>query len=412
MALMNLTAIRTLLCIGLWSTGIRLSIPHFYVGLPAMAAKQRIAFVANTSWSIYKFRLYLIERLLKEGFAIFVLAPRDAYTQKFEGLQGLTYVELYHFRGKSISLVQDFLLCRELLKHYRSLRPDIIFHYTVKANVYGTRAAARARIPSVSVITGLGYTFTSNGWLQVAVRLMYKWALRWNAEVWVLNEDDRKILGSKRLADPRKIFLLPGEGVDTAGFFPAPFKDSKKEITFLFVGRMIRHKGINEFVHAAELLKKEGLQINCQLLGFFDDNPAAIHRHQVEEWSRRGIVKYLGHTDRVADFMEQADCIVLPSYYGEGMPMSLLEGASMCKALIAADSSGCRTLIDNGINGFLCREKDSVDLAGKMNAYYRLTADAKKQMGMEGRNRVLKHYSQEIVAAIYLDKIGKLGKTQ
>src|SRR6266436_4717340 len=109
-----------------------------------MTAKGRIAFVANTSWSIYKFRLYLIERLLHEGFAIDVLAPRDSYTEKFETLKGLNYIQLHHFHAKSISPLQDYRLYRELYRHYRSLQPALIFHYTVKANLYGTRAAARA----------------------------------------------------------------------------------------------------------------------------------------------------------------------------------------------------------------------------------------------------------------------------
>ena len=121
-----------------------------------MLTKKSIAFVANTSWSIYKFRLNLIERLIKDGFAIYVLAPRDSYTDKFEHFAGLTFVELHHFRGQSLSPVQDYLLFRELRRHYRRLRPCLIFHYTVKANLYGTRAAARARIPSISVITGFG----------------------------------------------------------------------------------------------------------------------------------------------------------------------------------------------------------------------------------------------------------------
>src|SRR6201991_5214530 len=109
-----------------------------------MASKQKIAFVANTSWSIYKFRLYLIEKLIEKGFAIFVLAPRDPYTAKFESLPGLTYIELENFRGKSISPLRDFLLYRELLHHYLTIRPDLIFHYTIKANLFGPRAAARA----------------------------------------------------------------------------------------------------------------------------------------------------------------------------------------------------------------------------------------------------------------------------
>ena len=373
-----------------------------------MAETRSIAFVANTSWSIYKFRLYLIEKLLEKGFLVYVLAPRDSYSDQFEHLPGLTYIELRHFKGKSISPLEDALLYRELLQHYRSLRPELIFNYTIKANIYSTLAATRVRIPAVSVITGLGYAFAGKGWLQTAVRFLYKRVLRKNVEVWLLNKDDRQILVSEKLVNPSKTFLLPGEGVDTTFFSPAPYQPGKKEVTFLFIGRMIRHKGIYEFVEAAGLLQQQGLAVRCQLLGFFDKNPAAISRQQVEEWGRQQIITYLGHTDQVAGFIEKADCIVLPSYYGEGLPLSLLEGASMCKALITANTSGCRDLVEEGVNGYLCREKDGPGLAEKMEAYYHLPAAAKTQMGIEGRNKVLQHFTREIVAGIYLDKIESL----
>ena len=370
-----------------------------------MASQQSIAFVANTSWSIYKFRLYLIEKLIEKGFAIFVLAPRDPYTIQFESLPGLTYIELRHFEGKSISPLQDAFLYRELLHHYRTLQPDLIFHYTVKANIFGTRAASRAGIPSVSVITGLGYAFAGQGWLQSIAKFLYKKELRNSAEVWFLNEDDRHIFTAQKLIHPDKTFLLPGEGVDTKLFFPAPYEPATRPVTFLLIGRIIRHKGIYEFVQAAELLRQKGLNIRCQLLGFFDDNnPVAIPRHKIEEWTANQLITYLGETDEVAPFIEKADCIVLPSYR-EGLPLSLLEGASMCKALIAADTAGCRVLIEEGVNGYLCREKDGAHLAEKMADYYHLPANAKKQMGIEGRNKVLSSFTQEKVAEIYLEKI-------
>jgi glycosyltransferase involved in cell wall biosynthesis len=144
------------------------------------------------------------------------------------------------------------------------------------------------------------------------------------------------------------------------------------------------------------------------LLGFFDDiNPVAIPRREVEEWESRYLLTYLGHTDQVATYIEQADCIVLPSYR-EGMPLSLLEGASMCKALIATDTPGCRTLIEEGVNGYLCREKDGEDLARKMSAYYHLPAVAKREMGIAARNRVLKDFTRERITGIYLEKIKAL----
>lgn len=375
-----------------------------------MAAKQRIALVANTSWSIYKFRLYLIERLLQKGLAVVVLAPRDAYTASFEDLEGLTFIELRHFHGTHISPLADYRLYRELLHHYRTIRPHLIFHYTIKANIFGTMAAHRARIPSISVITGLGYAIIRKGWLSRTVKLLYKNILPKSKETWVLNEDDRDLLIRERIVRPANVFVLPGEGVDTETFFPAPFQPGRQEIVYLFVGRMLRDKGVYEFVEAARLLHRQGLAVRCQLLGIFDDNPAAIPRHQVNEWDREGIVSYLGHTDKVAETIEKADCIVLPSYQ-EGMPMSLLEGASMCKALIAADTPGCRTAVEDGVNGYLCREKDTEDLARKMTAYYRLPAAEKEKMGRAGRTKVLEQFTCEHITAIYLQKINALAHT-
>lgn len=372
-----------------------------------MAAKRRIAFVANTSWSIYKFRLYLIERLLKNGLAIVVLAPRDAYTDSFEHLAGLTFIELHHFRGTSISPVADYRLYRELLHHYKTIRPHLIFHYTIKANIFGTLAAHRAKIPSVSVITGLGYAIIRKGWLSRIVKLLYKNILPKGKETWVLNEDDKTLLIREHILSPGNLFVLPGEGVDTEAFFPAPFQAGRKETVYLFVGRMLRDKGVYEFVTAARSMHRQGLSVRCQLLGIFDDNPAAIPRQQVEEWDREGIVSYLGHTEKVPEIIEKADCIVLPSYQ-EGMPLSLLEGASMCKALIAADTPGCRSAVENGVNGYLCREKDSEDLARKMTDYYRLPAAEKERMGRAGRKKVLEKYTCDHITAIYLQKINTL----
>jgi glycosyltransferase involved in cell wall biosynthesis len=393
-----------------------------YVGLLAMPSKRSIAFVANTSWSIYKFRLYLIKKLIEQGLSLYVLAPRDEYTPQFEHIQGLTYIELTKFRGKSIYPLHDIQLYRELLGHYRQIRPDLIFHYTIKANIFGTLAAARTKSASISVITGLGYAFSGNRILQHTVQVIYRGVLQKNEEVWFLNGDDRRIFIKEKLIRKEKAFLLPGEGVDTVAFYPSPYangaitplSDSSVQqahtgqpVTFLLIGRIIRHKGIHEYIRAAETLLQRGLKARFQLLGFFDDNnPVAISRQQVEEWVGQGIITYLGHTDNVAPFIERADCIILPSYR-EGMPLSLLEGASMCKALIATDTAGCREIIRDGINGYLCRNKDSGDLAEKMEKYYHLPAAEKRQMGIAGRDRVMEQYTKEIVAGIYLDKINQ-----
>ncbi|HZE85690.1 MAG TPA: glycosyltransferase family 4 protein [Puia sp.] len=377
-----------------------------------MPPRKSIAFVANTSWSIYKFRLYLIKKLIEEGYSIYVLAPRDQYSDRFSDWPRLTFIELNKFRSKRISLLGDLQLYRELLGHYRQLRPGYIFHYTIKANIFGSLAASRIRSISIAVITGLGYTFSGRRLLQSAAKVLYRRALRKNAETWFLNSDDQDVFIREGLVKKEKTFLLPGEGVDTEAFYPSPYEEKKGPVTFLLIARVIRHKGIYEFIHAIERLQSKGLDAKFQLLGFFDeDNPVAIPRQQIEKWVGQNRITYLGQTDDVRPFIADADCIVLPSYR-EGMPLSLLEGASMCKALIAADTAGCREIIDDGVNGYLCVNRDAADLAEKMERYYRLPAADKRQMGIEGRNRVLARFTKEIVTRIYLDKLNTLQKPQ
>jgi glycosyltransferase involved in cell wall biosynthesis len=266
-------------------------------------------------------------------------------------------------------------------------------------------AAAMTGAPSISVITGLGYAFSDHNWLQASVQVLYKWGMLKNREVWFLNEDDRQVFLREKLVRKGKSFLLPGEGVDTNSFYPSPTSTDNHELVFLLIARIIRHKGIMEYIRAAEILQERGLAVRLQLLGIFDEgSPVAISRQQVSDWERRGLITYLGHADDVTPFISAADCIVLPSYR-EGMPLSLLEGASMCKALIATDVAGCRDLVRDGVNGYLCKKKDGTDLADKMEKYYALSPDARRQMGIEGRNGVLQHFTREIIAGIYLDKI-------
>lgn len=376
-----------------------------------MPSNKRIAFVANTSWSIYNFRLYLLKKLIGEGFSVFVLAPRDKYTEKFEEIKGLTYIQLTKFKAKSISPFHNIKLQQELTHHYRQIRPGLIFHYTVKANLYGSRAAARTKCRSISVFTGLGYAF-SNRWFRAFTQVRLRKALRHNIGTWFLNKDDQRLFIDNKLVKEEKTFVLPGEGVDTDKFYPAPSAGDKKELTFLLIARVIRHKGIYEFIRAAGILKQKGIPVRCQLLGFFDEgSPIAISRQQVEEWQRQNLVDYLGDTDDVAPFIAKADCIVLPSYR-EGMPLSLLEGASMCKPLIATDTPGCRDVIQDGVNGYLCKEKDGADLADKMEKLYRLSPGERSDMGQAGRQLVRQHFARDIIANIYLDKIKALTSTR
>jgi glycosyltransferase involved in cell wall biosynthesis len=373
-----------------------------------MPSKQRIAFVANTSWSIYKFRLQLLKTFIQKGFEVYVLAPRDKYSVFFDHTEGIFFIELNQFKSKSISLPDDLRLYKELLSHYNTIRPQLIFHYTIKANIYGSLAAARAGCRGVAIITGLGYMFTGKSIFKFIASFLYRFALKKTSEVWFLNPDDQQIFIKAGMVPEKKTFLLPGEGVDSNTFYAVPYEYNAGPVSFLLIARLIEHKGVYEFAAAAEILHAKKLNARFSILGFFDDQSAvAIPPQQIAQWENSQTIQYLGETDNVIPFIAAADCIVLPSYR-EGLPLSLLEGASMCKALIATDVPGCRQIIRNGLNGFLCLEKDPADLAAKMETYCMLPAAEKKAMGLAGRELVLSHFTQEIVTGIYLEKLNVL----
>ncbi len=375
-----------------------------------MPQKQRIAFVANTSWSIYKFRLQLLHTLIEKGFDVYILAPRDKYSSFFEHINGISFIELKKLNSKSISVIDDTRLYFELLHHYKNIQPQLVFHYTIKPNIYGSLAAARANCTAISVITGLGYIFTGQNIFTFAASKLYSFALKKTSEVWFLNPDDRKAFIDGKLIPAEKTFLLPGEGVDTDMFHPAPYTTKNEPVSFLLIGRIIGHKGINEYATAASKLLSKKINAKFFLLGFFDDKSAvAISKEKLQQWQQLGMINYLGETDNVIPFIEKADCIVLPSYR-EGMPLSLLESASMCKALIASDVAGCREIVKDGINGFLCQPQNAVSLAEKMEQYYHLSAQEKNNMGMAGRELVMKYFTKEIVTEIYLSKLNSLIK--
>jgi len=342
------------------------------------------------------------------GYQVYVLAPEDRYSVRLTSEPGLTFIPLYHFRATRLSPVHDWKLYRELGCHYQQINPDLIFHYTIKANIYGTLAAAKAGHVSISVITGLGYAFLNNRWMSSAATFLYRFALKKAAEIWFLNQDDRHYFINRDIVVARKTAILPGEGIDTIKFSSTKNPKTSKAVRFLLIGRLLKEKGIAEYAEAAAILKEKGLPVICRVVGFYDKrNSSAIPRRKLLEWTESGFIHYEGGTDDIIPFIEDADCIVLPSYR-EGLPVGLLEGASMSRPLIATDTAGCRDLVIPGRNGFLCAPRNAAALAVSMEQFCRLTPESRIKMGRESRALVESGFAIERIKAIYLARISAL----
>lgn len=371
----------------------------------------RIAIVLNSSWNVYNFRLGLISALRNHGHQIVVVAPEDTYSQKLADLG-------YEFRGvemdgSGVNPVKDALLILRLYRLYKEVKPDVVLHYTVKPNTYGTLAATLLGIPSINNVCGLGTVFLKKGLFSEIAKVLYKLAFRFPRKVFFQNEDDYQLFIEQKLIREDIADAISGSGINLHHFKPQhPHRLPDKKFTFLVISRIIYDKGIIEYIDAIKMMRARGIDARFQLLGA----KAAAHKRGIceeliEAWIREGLIEYLGTTDDVQSFINAADCVVLPSYR-EGLPRTLLEAASLCKPIVTTNVPGCRQVVADGVNGLLCEVRNAEDLADKMQQILNLSHDELMNMGLNGRIRVEMLFDEELVINKYIHAIDALSKSE
>jgi glycosyltransferase involved in cell wall biosynthesis len=378
------------------------------IAAPAIrpASTLRIALVCNTAWAIYTYRQGLLRALAEAGAQVTIIAPRD---RTFEPLaaMGCRCIEL-PVASKSTNPLHDLRTLFALFKHYRALQPDIVFHYTIKPNIYGSVAAWLARVPSIAVTTGLGYVFIQKSRAAQVAKHLYRFAFRFPREVWFLNRDDLDAFtASKLLAHPQRARLLHGEGVDLDEF-PYTLLPPRETFAFVLIGRLLWDKGVGEYVEAARRLRERYPHARFRLLGPVGvENPSAISREEVAAWEREGIIDYLGETADVRPYIADADCVVLPSYR-EGVPRTLMEAGAMGRPVVATDVPGCREVVADRDNGLLCEARNAASLEAALAAMLEMGADARRAMGERGRKKIEKEFDERGVVQRYRELVRQL----
>lgn len=375
----------------------------------------KIFLVASDIFSIYNYRFPLIKRLRSLGQDVVVIAPFLNFNEYVDRLKQ------HQVRCINIKMdiwgtnpIQDIFLLYQLFRIYRSERPQIVQHFTIKPVIYGTLAARMAGVKNIfNMITGRGSVFTGDSLkkrlLRHLVKILYRISLQGSSNTFFLNRSDQDFFISNRLLNIRKTTLLPGEGVDIEFFKSRSLEiKNQKKIIFLFIGRMMWEKGVGEFVQAARRLKQKYPKTRFLLLGMIEHgNPLSIPANQIDKWQKEGIVEYLGMKNDVRPFIERADVVVLPSYYFEGIPRSLLEAASMSRPIITTNTPGCREVVKDGVNGFLVPIKDVKALTEAMERFI-LNPHLKISMGREGRKLAVKKFDVRKVNKIILSHWGLL----
>lgn len=367
-----------------------------------------IAFVSNSAWSVYNFRLEVIRKMLNQGYQVMVLAPDDEFSSLLVQV-GCRFIPL-HFNNKSENPLKDIGFYFQLKKMYRILKPDFIFHYVAKPNIYGSMAAAANQIPSVSVITGLGYAFARRNWLYWVITNLYRHALRKTKEVWFLNNEDARIFISERIVNIEKVKVLPGEGVNTSYFSPdqKALQPTEDKFTFLMSSRLLKSKGIGLYADAARILRKKNYDVRFELIGFFEKHhPDSISQDDLNRWEKDGLIHYRGYAKDVRPFLKKADCFVFPSFYNEGVPRSLMEAASMELPIITSLNRGCKEVVLNNSTGYICNLNDPFDLADKMERMINLSEEDRTRMGRNGRLLVIRKFDIYKVVDEYIEMLSR-----
>jgi glycosyltransferase involved in cell wall biosynthesis len=364
-----------------------------------------IVLSANSDWNIANFRGGLIRALRNAGYKPVVMAPEDpAADERMRGLQVERIAVPIERSG--LNPLADVALLARYRRLLKRMRPAAYLSYTIKPNIYGSLAADSLGIPAIPNVSGLGTAFIRGGLLQQIVTQLYRVGFKRAPVVFFQNEEDQRLFVDRRIVRPNQARILPGSGVDLEQFAPAPAAEGPP--TFLLVARLLRDKGVVEFAEAARSLRSRLPGARFQLLGPIDEgNRTAISRSELDSWFAEGVVEHLGTTNDVRPFLAAATAVVLPSYR-EGMPRSLLEAAAMARPLIAADVPGCRDVVEDGVNGYLCTVRDSASLASAMLRLAELPLVGRRAMGEAARRKVQEQFNEEFVVKAYLDVLAGL----
>lgn len=367
---------------------------------------KKILFIDNTAHHAYG-QVHNMHALRESGHLISILIPDDGvYFHKLQILGYNCINSIDSWKGQNP--FQELLLLLRLKKIITTLNPDLICSFTIKPNLYTAIAIKNSSIKQIANITGLGYGFM-RGTVKVKLfSMLYRFALKNIDQIFFQNGDDYSfLLHSNIIRTWQNADVLPGSGVDLTQYHFIEMKNNSI-IKFLFSGRVIGDKGVNELVKAFYNVCQKYSHIKLILIGnFFPANPSAISQQQVKEWVDSGIITYLGMVDNVVEVIQSCDCVVLPSYR-EGMPRSLLEASSMGRPIITVDSIGCKDVVEDGVTGYLAKVKDVDSLAEAMIQFIELPFADKVQMGLNGRRKMEREFDQQVVVNKYLEVAQRL----
>ncbi len=360
----------------------------------------KILVLSNSSFDLFKFRCELIEALLNSKHEVYISVSNDQYVKKFLDLGCHFIVTKISCHG--VNPITDFLLYRKYKSILKEVNPDIVFTYTIKPNIYGGMACQACKIPYLANVTGLGTAIQNGGILQKILMVLYKKGLKGAKRVFFQNsENHRFMIENEIVMSPTTI--LPGFGVNLEQYAYADYPSEENGIHFLFVGRVMKNKGIDELLAAAKEIKGIYANVVFDVVGGYD----GLYEGVIKKAQADGLIHYYGNQDDVLPFYRACHCVVLPSYH-EGMANVLLEGAAVGRPLITTNIPGCREVVQDGVNGFLCEVRNGDNLYKTFLKIIHVDHSTRINMGLQSRKLVEEKFDKEIIINHYLKELQSL----
>lgn len=353
-------------------------------------SNKRILVLANNDVGLYRFRKDLLAALLGAGHEVYISLPDGGFVSELVQL-GCRFIDT-PIERRGMNPIHDSKLFHQYRAILKEVKPDLVLTYTIKPNIYGGLACRMAHIPYAVNITGLGSAIENGGWLKKFVLALYKPALKGARVIFFENTGNRDTLAATGVVPKGRDVVLSGAGVNLDDY---PYQSYPQEgpVRFLFVGRVMREKGVDELFAAAKRMKQEyGDGVEFHIVGSFEEG----YKPLMDELEKAGVVKYHGYQSDMKHFYGMANCVVLPSYH-EGMSNVLLEAAASGRPLITSDIPGCREAVEDGVSGYLCPAKDANALYGAMRRFMELPKDRRVELGRCGRERMKQQFSKTAV---------------
>lgn len=358
----------------------------------------KILILANNDVGLYKFRKELIVKLLERKNEVYISLPEGKLVEPLVDL-GCKFIDT-PIERRGMNPIQDLKLLLKYRKMIKEIKPTYVITYTIKPNIYGGIAGRVKGVPYAINITGLGTAFERDNIVLKIVVALYKIACKKAKVVFFENESIKEVFLDKKIIDASKAYVLNGAGVNVDEYTFADYPSERETTRFLFVGRIMKEKGVEELFKAAQMLKEQNVDMCVDIVGPYEED----YKEMIDRLQNNQIISYHGYQEDVKPFIQRCHCFVLPSYH-EGMANTILEAGAMGRPLIVSDIPGCREAVKEGINGFLCEKANVESLCSKMREFVGVDYEAKEKMGKQAHDYIVNKFNRSDVVKITLDKL-------